>query len=114
MKKFTRQELHQRAHDLTLELFRSVGCGPKDAEFELSVEIRKAAQDTTRHLSPEVELDEALGAASGSAARLECLLLLAHDLAFFPRADLADFQKQAGEIGAAVRTMISKLRASGS
>jgi len=114
MKKITRQELHQRSLDLTVEIYRAVGCNPKSEAFELSVEIRKAAQDTTRHLSSEVEVDEALDAASGSAARLEYLLLIATDLAFFPKAGLADFKERAADIGEAARKLMTKLRASGS
>lgn len=114
MKKPTRQELFQSAHELALELYRMVHCGEKAPEFELSVEIRKAAQDTARYLMSEVDPVETLDAASGASARLECLLLLARDMAFFPKADLGEFQKRAGEIGAAIRKMISKLRASGS
>ena len=114
MKKLTRQELFQKANELALELYRMVHCGEKSPEFELSVEIRKAAQDTARSLMSEMDPGETLDAASQASARLECLLLLARDLAFFPQADLGDFQKRAGEIGTTVRTMISKLRASGS
>lgn len=114
MKKITREDLHQRALDLTVEIYRSVGCDPKSEAFELSVELRKAAQDTARNLSSELELEGALDAASGSAARLECLLLIAKDLAFFPKADLGDYKERAAELGEAARKMMTKLRASGS
>ena len=107
VKKVTRQELHRRAYDLALELFRLISCDAEAPEFELSVEIRKAAQDTVRHLSPDLDAEEALDAASDSAARLEYTLLLAWDLGLFRHVDLEDFRKMAAEIGAAARKMKS-------
>jgi hypothetical protein len=114
MKKDRLPDLRERAYDLTLELFRSVFCDAEAPEFELSVQIRKAAQDMVRQLSPDVALEDALDVASGAVARLESLLLLAQDLKLFPGADLVDFQERARDLGKAIRKMISKLRASGS
>lgn len=112
-KKPTREDLSKRSHDLALDLYRMVHCGDRAPEFQLSVEIRKAAQDLSRSLMPGMDADQALDAASGAAARLEALLLLAKDLAYFPMADLGDFQKRAGEIGTAVRKVKSGLKGSG-
>ncbi len=108
VKKISRQELHRRAYDLALELFRLVSCDAEAVEFDLSVEIRKAAQDTVRHLSPDLDAEDALDVASGSAARLEYTLLLAKDLGLFPHVDLEDFRKRAAEIGAAARKLKSR------
>lgn len=113
-KKVTRDDLSRKAHDLTLELYRMVHCDDRSPEFQLSVEIRKAAQDLSRSLMSELDSDLALDGASGASLRLQALLQLAKDLAFFPNAGLADFQTRAGEIGAAVRKMMSGLKASGS
>jgi len=108
VKKISRQELHRRAYDLALELFRLVSCDADTPEFELSVEIRKAAQDTVRNLAPDLDAEGALDAASGSAARLEYTLLLAKYLGLFPHVDLEDFRKRAAQIGAAARKLISR------
>lgn len=108
MKKITHQELYRRAYDLTLELFRAISVDADEPEFELSVEIRKAAQETVRHLSPDLGVKDALDAASSSAARLEYALLLAQDLGMFRLADLEDFRKRAAAIGAAARRLKSK------
>jgi hypothetical protein len=78
------------------------------------VEIRKAAQDTVRHLSPELESEEGLDAASGSAARLETMLILARDLGSFAGADLEDFRGRAEEIGVGARRLMSRRGNSGS
>ena len=113
MKNDPRPDLHRKAYDHALDLFRAVSCEHEAPDFELSVEIRKAAQDTVRHLSPELESEEGLDAASGSVARLETLLLLARDLASFPGADLDDYRARADGIGAGIRRAISWMRKSG-
>lgn len=114
MKKPTREELFEKAHEMAVELYRMVHCEHEAQEFELSVEIRKAATDVARYLLSDMDPAETLDAASGASARLECLLLLARDLAFFPKADLDDYRKRAMELGKAIRSMHSKLRASSS
>ena len=106
--KTTREDLHGRAMDLAAEIYRMVHCLPEAEEFELSVEIRKAAQDLVTHLRSGMDPEEALDDASGASARLECLLLLAKDLAFFPKVDLTDFRKRAGEIGKGIRKLMKR------
>ncbi|MBV8881180.1 MAG: four helix bundle protein [Planctomycetaceae bacterium] len=114
MTRITLEDLQERAQDLALELFRMIRSEPDDEEFELAVEIRKAAQDIARSLTSGMEPRELLDAASGTSARLECLLLLAKDLAFFPQADLGEYRKRAGEIGSAARKLRMRAKNSGS
>src|SRR5262245_27322426 len=94
-KTMTREDLYERAADLAAELYRMVHVQPGTDEFELSVEIRKAAQDVMTNLGSGMDPAETLDDASGASARLECLLLLAKDLAFFPSVDLPEFRKRA-------------------
>jgi len=110
MSKPTKDEIHRKAHELTLDVYRAIQVDPKHEEFDLAQEIRHAAFSASMVLSPEVRRDDAIDAARGSSARLECLLVIAQDLHYFGNADLADFLKRARDIGKALAKLDSKLR----
>jgi hypothetical protein len=83
-------------------------------ECELAAEVRHAICTTKMLLSPDVKRDDAIDAACGSSARLECLLIMAQDLRFFREVDLERYLERVRDLEKALRKLNSKLRASGS
>lgn len=110
MAKPTKDQIYQKAHQLTLDVYESVPVNPDREDFDLAQELRHAAFMTSMVLSPYVHRDDAIDAATGSCARFECLLILAQDLSYFREASLADFRKRVKEIGAALSRLGPKLR----
>jgi hypothetical protein len=105
MSKPTKDEVYRRAHQLTLDLYESIPVNPDREDFDLAQEIRHAAFSLSMALSPHVHREDAIDAARDARARLECLLILARDLSYFPEADLADFEKRTKEIGNALEKL---------
>jgi four helix bundle protein len=114
MSKPTKDEIHRKAHELTLDVYRAIQVDPKHEEFDLAQELRHAAFSVSMVLSPEVRRDDAIDAARGSSARLECLLIIAQDLHYFSGADLEGFVARISEINADLHKLQSGLRGSGS
>jgi hypothetical protein len=114
MSKPTKDDVYRKAHQLTLDLYQSIRVQPEEEGFDLAQELRHAAFSTSMALCPDLHREDAIDAACGSSARLECLLILAQDLGFFRQAELAGFRERAKEIGKALQKMNSKLRGSGS
>lgn len=110
MAKLTKDSVYQKAHQLTLDIYECIPVHPDREDFDLAQELRHAAFMTSMVLSPYVHRDDAIDAASGSCARLECLLILAQDLSYFRDAGLAEFRKRVKEIGAALSKLGPKLR----
>jgi four helix bundle protein len=88
MRDFRRLNVWQKAHDLTLAVYRATAAFPADERFGLVAQLRRAAVSVPANIAEScgrrARRDEAhlLQIAFGSACELEAELLLARDLGY--------------------------------
>ncbi|MBZ5551088.1 MAG: four helix bundle protein [Acidobacteriia bacterium] len=86
MRDFKQLKVWQKAHNLTLGLYKATWKFPKEELYGLTSQIRRSAASIPANIaegcgrSSEVELVRFLQIAGGSASELEYHLLLAKDL----------------------------------
>jgi four helix bundle protein len=103
-----RKEAWRKAHEATLQICRMASCSPEDERYELAAELVGAAQSLVMALASEVDTDHVVDAASGSLARLECLLLLAENLGLFGKAKIRSLRGRLEGIQGLIDAMNSK------
>jgi four helix bundle protein len=90
MKNFRDLKVWERAHQLTLDVYRSTTEFPIDERFGLVSQMRRCSASIAANIaegcgrSGNGEFHRFLQIAMGSASELEYHLLLAHDLGFLP------------------------------
>ena len=88
MKDFKKLEVWERAHDLTLDLYRSTEKFPREELFGLTSRIRRCSASIGANIAEgcgkrgNAEFQRYLQIASGSASELDYHLLLARNLNF--------------------------------
>ena len=91
MKDFRNLKVWERAHELTLELYRMTGRFPREELFGLTSQIRRCSASIGANIAEgcgkrgNAEFQRFLQIASGSASELDYHLLLAHDLNLITR-----------------------------
>lgn len=108
MSKPTKEELYAEAHELTVDIYKNITVDLLDEGFDLAQEIRHAAFSASLALSPELQREDPVDDACGSSARLQCLLLIARDLSYFPKADIAGFLDRSEKINARLQKLRSR------
>jgi four helix bundle protein len=90
MQDFRNLKVWQKAHALTLAVYRATTAFPGDERFGLTFQLRRTASLVPMNLADgcgrdtEAEFRKSVSAAMGAASQLEYQLLLAHDLAHLP------------------------------
>ena len=103
----------QKAHQLTLAIYKSTASFPREERFGLTSQIRRAAASIPANLAEgcgrntDPELAHFCSIGLGSANELEYHLLLAKDLNFLAPADHQPLADRVAEI----KRMLAKLRA---
>jgi len=101
MKDFRNLKVCERAHELTLELYRMTGRFPREELFGLTSQIRRCSASIGANIAEgcgkrgNAEFQRFLQIASGSASELDSHLLLAHDLNLITR---EHYQRVAGDL----------------
>jgi len=86
MKNFKELQVWKKAHQLTLQLYKTTVTFPKDEKYGLTSQIKRSASSIAANIaegcgrSGDAEFARYLQIAMGSASELEYHLLLAHDL----------------------------------
>jgi len=94
----------QRAHALTLRVYRATSGFPGDERFGLVSQIRRACASIPTNVaegcgrSTNNELARFIDIATGSASEVEYQLLLAKDLGYLPKDEHADLSTEVIEI----------------
>src|SRR6185312_8096583 len=89
MKDFKELKVWQKAHLLTLALYRLTRIFPKEELYGLTSQIRRCSASIAANIAEgcgrrgNAELHRFLQIAAGSASELDYHLLLAHDLHYF-------------------------------
>jgi four helix bundle protein len=104
MKDFRELQVWQRAHRLTLVVYRVSATFPRDELYGLTRQLRRSSSSIAANLAEgcgrngEAELARFCSIAMGSASELEYHLLLAHDLTLLSAADYCLLEEQTTEV----------------
>src|SRR5581483_906018 len=91
MRDFRKLQVWQKAHRLTLEVYRLSKRFPKEEMFGLTSQLRRATASISANIAEscgrqgESEFSRFLHIAAGSACEAEYHMLLAHELEYLPK-----------------------------
>ena len=117
MKDFRQLSIWQRSHHLTLAVYTLTKGFPKDEQYGLTSQLRRASASIPANIAEgcgrdsEAELKRFLDIAHGSAAEADYHLLLAHELGYLNSSDYAPLAKEVGEIKRMIGAFARKLKA---
>jgi four helix bundle protein len=112
-------DLHvwQKAHQLTLAVYRHTASFPREELYGLTTQLRRSSSSIAANLAEgcgrngDAELARFCSIAMGSASELEYHLLLARDLKLLIAADYAELAQQATEVKRMLTGLLQKLTA---
>ena len=111
MQDFKKLQAWQKAHRLVLETYAKTASFPREEQFGLTAQVRRAAVSIAANIaegssrSGEREFAQFLGVAAGSASEVEYFAILIADLSLLSGPDAAHIAEGAAE----VRRMLSGL-----
>lgn len=111
MKDFRNLKVWEKAHSLTLAVYKTTGRFPRQELFGLTSQMRRCSASIGANIAEGCgklgnnEFQRYLQIASGSASELDYHFLLARDLGFF---EDADYSRLAGEL-LQMRKMLTSL-----
>jgi four helix bundle protein len=88
LKDFRKQKVWERSHRLTLKIYEVTATFPKEEQYGLTSQIRRASAAIPANIAEgcgkdgDAEFARYLQIGRGSVSELEYYLLLAHDLGF--------------------------------
>jgi four helix bundle protein len=88
MRDFKKIQVWEKAHQLTLRLYKATSSFPKEEVYGLTSQIRRASASIPANIAEgcgrdsQAELARFVHIAGGSASELEYHLILAHDLGY--------------------------------
>ncbi|MGD0694337.1 MAG: four helix bundle protein [Terriglobia bacterium] len=118
MRNFRDLKVWRKAHEVTLDVYKSTLKFPKEEMYGLTSQIRRASTSTAANIAEGCgrtgipEFSHFLQIASGSASELEYHLLLAHDLHFLDGSDYDRLNGEVTEIKRMLSSFQQKLRPS--
>jgi four helix bundle protein len=116
MKNFRELKVWQKAHQLTLLLYKTTETFPMDEKYGLVSQIKRASSSVAANIAEgcgkngDAELARYLQIAMGSASELEYHLLLAHDLKMLESARYQELMNEVTQIKKMLVAFIKKLR----
>ncbi|MBV9072624.1 MAG: four helix bundle protein [Acidobacteria bacterium] len=119
MKDFRLLQVWQRAHKLSLAIYKVTGSFPVDERFGLTSQVRRCAVSIEANIAEgcgrgsDLEFRKFLYVALGSASELDCELLLGHDLGFLSKHDYEQILTELKSLKAMLSTLIRKITADG-
>jgi four helix bundle protein len=117
MRPFRELKVWQKAHQLTLDVYRATTGFPREELYGLTSQIRRACVSVPANIaegcgrSSSAEFARFLHIAMGSASELEYHLLLAHDLGLLTATDYAPLVDEVTEIKRMLTSLSKKLKA---
>ncbi len=116
MRDFKTLKVWEKAHHLTLAVYRATGGFPADERFGLSSQIRRACSSIPANIAEgcgrgaDAELARFCQIAMGSASELEYHLLLAHDLSFLADDVYTELEHNLIEVKRMLNAFIQKVK----
>lgn len=120
MHKFHQLKVWQKAHELTLAVYKATTKFPREEIYGLTSQLRRAAASIPANLAEgcgrngDTELARFCRIASGSAREVEYHLFLARDLNFLKLEDHRSLAGQVDEVQRMLTGLLTKLKAHGS
>lgn len=117
MKDFRSLKVWEKAHALTLSIYKSTEAFPKQELYALTNQIQRAAVSIPANIAEgcgkdsDLELKRYFLIAMGSSSELEYLLLLAHDLGYLKEDAYQSMQKELVETRKMLNALIQRLKA---
>jgi four helix bundle protein len=117
MQSFRNLRVWQKAHSMTLEVYRLTRAFPKEELYGLTSQMRRSACSVGANIaegcckSGDRDFGRFLQIAAGSAGELEYHAVLAHDLGLLNPADYQRLLEQAVEVKRMLSSLLKKLRA---
>ena len=117
MKDFRNLLVWEKAHQLTLQVYRSLVAFPKEERYALADQIRRAAVSIPANIAEgcgrgtDADFARFLQIAMGSASELEYEILLAKDLGFLSSEAHSALTTQISEVKQMLTSFLKKLKA---
>jgi len=118
MKDFRTLKVWEKAHAVTLTVYKATEKFPKHELYALTSQIQRAAVSVPTNIAEgcgkdsDAELKRYFLIAMGSASELEYLLLLARDLNYLPQDNHQTLNADLSEVRRMLNAFIQKLKAS--
>ena len=117
MQSFRNLKVWEKAHVLTLDVYKSSKSFPRDEQYGLTSQMRRSSASIGANIAEgccrkgDTELGRFLQIAMGSASELEYHLLLARDLEVMKSLDYQRLSCEVIEVKRMLASLIHKLRA---
>ena len=117
MTDFRELKVWQKAHQLTLAVYRITAAFPREELYGLTSQLRRASSSIAANLAEGcgrnggMEFARFCSIAMGSASELEYHLLLAKDLKLLKPADHQELDQRATELKRMLTALMQKLKA---
>ena len=117
MQSFRNLKVWEKAHVLTLDVYKISKAFPREELYGLTSQMRRASVSIGANIAEgccrkgDTELGRFLQIAMGSASELEYELLLAHDLKFVNSSDFQLLGEEVAEVKRMLTALICKLKA---
>ena len=116
MQDFHNLKVWQKAHKLTLSVYKATSSFPKEELYGLTSQVRRAAVSIPANIAEgcarggDTEFGRFLSIAQGSAGELDYHLLLAHGLKFIRAPDYDRISTELNEVRRMLTSFILKLK----
>src|SRR5438034_8208953 len=117
MRDFREIKVWEKAHELTLEIYKATAKFPREEIYGLTSQTRRSSSSIPANVAEgcgrgsNAELARFLQIGLGSASELEYHILLAHDLTFLPVAVYDLIQSRVTEVKRMLTSLLQKVRA---
>ena len=117
MQSFRNLKVWEKAHVLTLDVYRASHSFPKEELYGVTSQMRRASASIGANIAEgscrrgDIEFARFVQIATGSASELEYHLLLANDLGFLAEADYKRLLEETVEVKRMLAALMKKLRA---
>jgi four helix bundle protein len=114
---FRNLKVWEKAHNLTLDVYRSTKAFPREEIYGLTSQSRRASVSIGANIAEgscrngDVDFARFLQMAAGSASELEYHLLLSHDLELLKAPDYQRLSNKTEEVKRMLASLMQKLRA---
>lgn len=118
MKDFRSLKVWEKAHELTLKIYKSTENFPKQEMYGITSQLQRAVVSVPTNIAEgcgkdtDAELKRYFLIAMGSSSELEYLLLLSHDLGYLADENYHELQNQLIETRKMLNAFIQKLKGS--
>jgi four helix bundle protein len=116
MRDFRNLQVWERAHSLTLDVYKATGSFPKEELYGLTSQIRRSSASIPTNIAEgcgrngDAELARFMTISMGSASEVEYQLLLAHDLGYLSQDMYTGLHEKVTEVKRMLTGFIKKLK----